>query len=102
MGLEEGRKEMEDKKGGGGGKQLQKKRRKKEKKGELKPDTQELRPTANVFSGYKRASQGRPHGSSHSLHNVPRAQPLIYNRLTANILQVPLGTSEDRKKSKRN
>lgn len=29
MGLEEGRKEMEDKKGGGGGKQLQKKKKKK-------------------------------------------------------------------------
>lgn len=28
--------------------------------------------------------------------NASYTQPLIYNRLTANILQVPLGTSEDR------
>lgn len=29
--------------------------------------------------------------------NASYTQPLIYNRLTANILQVPLGTSEDRR-----
>lgn len=47
MGLEEGRKEMDDKKGGGRGHSCRKKEKKKEKKGELKPDTQELRPEAN-------------------------------------------------------
>lgn len=49
MGLEEERKEMEDKEGRGG-KTAAEERKKKEKKGELKPDTQELRACKETTS----------------------------------------------------
>ena len=99
MGLEEGREEMGNKKRWG--KYLQGKDRKKEKKARLKPDTQELRHQRGTpWTEHSQPGDGMV--PIIAFINAPYTQPLICNCLTANILQVPLGTSENRKKSERN
>lgn len=64
--------------------------RKRKKKGELKPDTQELGPLASHFFGLKTC---QPEGCGMvpipAFINASRTRSLIYNRLTADILQVP-------------
>lgn len=81
-----------------GGKKTAVEEKKDAKKGELKPDTQELKTSLN----WKFASLERQLVLIEAFINASYAQPLIYSHLKANILQVPLGTSEDGKKSSRN
>lgn len=99
--MEEEREKMEDKEGRGGKQVVEEK--KKEKKGELKPDTKERKACKEQLLRTKHVpAWGGRLVPVEAFINASYSQSLIYNRLRANILHVPLGTSEDREKSKRN
>lgn len=101
MGLEEERKKMGDKEGRGGRQAVEEE--KKGKEGGLKPDTRNSGPAKKILLRTENMpAWGGRLVSIEAFINAAYSQSLIYNRLRANILQVPLGTSEDRKKSKRN
>lgn len=95
--MEEGRTETGSKKGGktaAGGRR--------ERGAERHAETRHSGTGASAGDAWTEPSQPGGNGSNQAFIKAPHTQPLIYNRLTANILQVPLGTSEDRKKSERN
>lgn len=96
--MEEERKKMGDKEGRGGRQVVEE-----EKEGGLKPDSRHSGPAKKILLRTENVpAWGGKLVPIEAFINAAYSQSLIYNRLRANILQVPLGTSEDRKKSKRN